>query len=304
MPIVNQVVQGGGGGSSATEPYFEYEISGGELVGSTTTSHKFNFTGVTRIRPYQFYDGYYNNTVISGTYDLSSINYVSIHGFEGFLSKCSNITSVVFGYLDTVEETGMANMLAESGITNLELDCGVASGDCFSGICSGCSQLTTAKIYTFSPSDDGQWSNPFSYAFSNCSSLANVYFYDLEIPSAPDEYDNNFQSMFSDCNNVTVHFPMKIEQSITDNIGDMPNFASGFDGTNTTILYDIVTQIVGNNSITYDRAGKTSTADSWVDQNTGYYVYTPRTDLGPSVNDTIYSDAACTQALTTIAAIA
>jgi hypothetical protein len=198
----------------------------------------------------------------------------------------------------------MANMLANSGITNLELDCGVANGDCFSGICSGCSQLVTVKIYTFTPQDYGMWSNPFSYAFPYCSSLANVYFYGLQIPSTPDEYDNNFQSMLEDCTNVTVHCPMRIEQTITDNIADMPNFASGFGGTNTTILYDIVTQIVGNNSITYDRVEKTSTADGWVDQNTGNYVYTLRTDLGPSVNDTIYSDPACTQALTTITSVA
>lgn len=308
MPIINQVVSGsGGGGSSASEPYLEYEVSGGELKGSTTTSHKINLTGVTRIGTYQLYGAYYGNTVISGAFDLSGVTHVATNGLASFLNGCSNITSVNVENIATVEDYGLSNAFSGTGITTFTMKAypGGASSSCL-GICSNCSNLTTAKMYSFTPGETYYYGE-LDYAFANCPSLTNVYFYLLfPVSSDPYDYDANFEGLLDTDTNVTVHMPMRIQQSVTDNIANMTNFANGFGGTNTTILYDIVTSIDGANSITYTRdpTSMTATADAWVDQNTGDYVYTPRTDLGPSVNGTIYSDAACTQALTTITAVA
>lgn len=308
MPIINQVVVGsGGGGSSASEPYLEYEVSGGELKGSTTTSHKIDLTGVGRIGPYQLNNAYIYNTVISGAFDLSDVTYVSIYGLAGFLSGCSNITSVNVENIAQVEDYGLSSAFNSTGITTFTMKnfAGGAAGTC-GGICGGCPNLTTAKMYSFTPWE-GSYYGELAYAFGSCPLLTNVYFYGLNpVDSDPYDYDANFEGLLDSDTNVTVHMPMRIQQSVTDNIANMTNFANGFGGTNTTILYDVVTSIDGANSITYERVpdSMTATADAWIDQNTGNYVYTPRTNLGPSVNDTIYSDAACTQSVTTITAIA
>ena len=46
---------------------------------------------------------------------------------------------------------------------------------------------------------------------------------------------DQFNSMLSNCENVTVHFPSNL-QSV---IGDWQDVLNGFGGTNTTVLFDL-----------------------------------------------------------------
>jgi hypothetical protein len=46
---------------------------------------------------------------------------------------------------------------------------------------------------------------------------------------------NQFNNMLQGCSNVTVHFPATIQSTI----GNWSSVTSGFNGTNTTVLFDL-----------------------------------------------------------------
>lgn len=133
--------------------------------------------------------------------------------------------------------------------------------------------------------------------FSNCTALERVYFYNIK--SNVGINGQGFDYMLSGCSNVTVHFPMVAQSSI----GALPSVTGGFGGTNTTVLFDIVTTLTGGDGNTYSRLQKdsTNTATAWVYNDTLYYT---AGTTEPVVSDTIYSDVECTQTVTTITAIA
>jgi hypothetical protein len=91
--------------------------------------------------------------------------------------------------------------------------------------------------------------------------------------------------------------------AIQSKIGSWSDVTNGFGGTNTTVLFDIVTTLTGVDTNSYTRSQKNSTATATAWDNGGTLYYTSGT-AEPVVNDTIYSDSACTTAVTTISAIA
>lgn len=128
-----------------------------------------------------------------------------------------------------------------------------------------------------------------------------IYFYALDTSlfgsvATSTKYFNN---MLKSEINATVHFPIRT-QSVLSTWTDV---ITGFGGTNTTVLFDIVTTLTGADSNSYERQEKdsTSTATAWVLNNTLYYT---SGNTEPVVGDTIYSDAACTISVTTVSAIA
>ena len=103
----------------------------------------------------------------------------------------------------------------------------------------------------------------------------------------------------------TVHFPANM-QSV---IGSWSDVVNGFNGTNTTVLFDLPSTqpLTGADTNVYDRNPKydTGSALAWkigIDNPEPVYYTSGTTD--PAVSDTIYSDAACTTAVTTISSIA
>lgn len=142
-------------------------------------------------------------------------------------------------------------------------------------------------------------------AFQNCALLQSLWFYALNTGSFGLQ-TNQFNAMLSGVTGCTVHFPMAIQSTI----GSWSDVTNGFGGTNTTVLYDIVTSLTGADGNTYTRQEKdsTSTATAWVYNDTLYYTSGVSDNTNgvnePAVSDAIYSDAACTQSVTTITAIA
>lgn len=142
-------------------------------------------------------------------------------------------------------------------------------------------------------------------AFIACGLLQSLWFYALNTDSFG-PYTNQFNGMLSSCSNVYVHFPIRIQSTI----GSWSDVTNGFGGINTTVLFDLVTSLTGADGNTYTRQEKdsTSTATAWVYNDTLYYTSgVSDNDHGvnePAVSDAIYSDAACTQSVTTITAIA
>ena len=158
---------------------------------------------------------------------------------------------------------------------------------------SGCGSLTTMRFESLNYVARGSC----SYMFKNCTSLTSVWFYALDTDSFG-SYTNQFNSMLSSDTGCTVHFPMRIQATI----GSWSDVTNGFGGTNTTVLFDIVTSLVGADTNTYVRTQKNSTgsATAWTYNNVLYYT---SGTTEPSVGDTIYSDSACTTAVTTISSL-
>lgn len=167
---------------------------------------------------------------------------------------------------------------------------------------ANCTSLVTGR---FPSVNTVSYIGCLSGAFSGCTSLQTLWFYALDTNSFGSR-TNQFNNMLSACTNVTVHFPIRIQSTI----GSWSDVTNGFGGTNTTVLFDIVTTLTGADGNTYTRQEKdsTSTATAWVFNDTLYYTSgVSDNDNGvnePSVSDAIYSDAACTQSVTTIASIA
>ena len=178
-----------------------------------------------------------------------------------------------------------------------------ASGQyCLSSFCQNCVNIVTFKFYSLS-NLSGAYA--FRYTFNGCTSLQSLWFYALtptSFGSGNNKFNNMFNSAVSGC---AVHFPMAIQSTI----GSWPDVTAGFGGTNTTVLFDLVTSLTGADGNTYTRQEKdsTSTATAWVYNDTLYYTSgVSDNDNGvnePAVSDAIYSDAACTQSVTTITAI-
>lgn len=71
----------------------------------------------------------------------------------------------------------------------------------------------------------------FVRAWQYCSNLKTLSFPALKTVSR----DNTFDSMLSGCSGVTVHFPSNMQEVIWD----WWSVITGFDGTNTTVLFDL-----------------------------------------------------------------
>lgn len=272
---------------------------------SQTSSRGFTFSNMFNGCTSLVNTGLDNVTIISG-YSVCSNMFVG----------CTSLTRTGLGKVEKIRhcETNETNygyntctqMFKDcTALTDIELDSlkevingsssstGTTTG-ALNSMFQGCTALTIAK---FPELETVGW-RAFSSTFNGCTSLANVYFYALNTTSF-DSYTNQFNKMLSGVTGCTVHFPMRIQSTI----GSWSDVTGGFGGTNTTVLFDIVTELTGADSNTYIRKEKesTSTATAWIYNDVIYYT---SGTTEPAVSDTIYSDAACTTPVTTISAIA
>jgi hypothetical protein len=219
-------------------------------------------------------------TGITGVLDFPKLKTISAtNAAPSMFAGCTGITGVNIKYLETVSgTTAMQSFFSGTGL----ITCAFESLNVVSGI-----------------------GGVMKSCFSNCSALQSLWFYALNTASFGTRTDQ-FHDMLSGVTGCTVHFPMRIQPTI----GSWADVTNGFGGTNTTVLFDIVTSLTGADGNTYTRQEKdsTSTATAWVYNDTLYYTSgVSDNDHGvnePSVSDAIYSDAACTQSVTTITAIA
>lgn len=167
--------------------------------------------------------------------------------------------------------------------------------------CEGMLNATAITSFKFPSLNLLTGGNALKQMFGYCSSLQSLWFYALNTNSFGSS-TNQFTNIVQSCTNVTIHFPMAIQATI--------GTWTGFGGTNTTVLFDLVTSLTGADGNTYTRQEKdsTSTATAWVYNDTLYYTSGVSDNTNgvnePAVSDAIYSDAACTQSVTTITAIA
>lgn len=250
-----------------------------------------------------------NGSTTLTSFDLHSLERISGNtGLDGAFQGCTGLTGVIdLHSLYTIGNYGLRDVLNGcTGITGINLEslvfCSATSG--MSGMIRGCNRITSLSLPSLCLIKSGSTCNNMC---RDCTQLTSIYFPALTSTSFG-SYTNQFDNMLYGVTGCTVHFPSNL-QSI---IGSWASVTSGFGGTNTTVLYDLPATVIltGANTVAYQRNPKydTGTALAWRVQDVGSSItWTPYYTSGttdPVVNDTIYSDAACTTAVTTIDTIA
>ena len=277
-------------GSNAFNSAFQYctnitSVDLSSLISITGGSYacRFMFQGCTKLV-----------SVDMSSFENASGNNCCADMFNG----CTKLENVYLGSLTTVSGGyAFATAFVNTKLANIDLSSlTTVSGDyAFNQTFQNCSLITSVSFDSLT-SLTGTYA--FNSMFQSCSGLTNISFYALT-PSSFGSHTNQFYRMLYWVTGCTVHFPMAIQSTI----GSWTDITNGFGGTNTTVLFDIVTSLTGADSNTYTRKQKesTSTATAWTYNDTLYYT---SGTTEPSVGDTIYSDSACTTAVTTISAIA
>ena len=273
-------------------------------------------------------NNYFDNITsvnLSGLVDASTKRFLR-SAFEG----CTNLTSVNLSSLETISGAqAMYNAFYGcTGLTSVDLSSLTtisgptsASDSCCYGMFSICTGLASIDLSSLTVVSG---TNACQYMLSGCTGLTSLSFPSLttvsgngafnvmcygctnlssvSFPSLRTYYNTNvFSGMLSGVTGCTVHLPSTLSGS-----------GLSFGGTDTTVLFDLpaTNTLTGADTVTYTRNPKydTGTALAWKVGAYGTTNFTPAyytsglTD--PTVGTTIYSDAACTTAVTTVDSIA
>lgn len=242
------------------------------------------------------------------SFDLSGLETVSAQNGLGYaFYKATNLTSVNLPSLKVASGFGvMSYVFAEDPlITTADLSCLTAING-YNGLQRIFSNDRALASVDLSSLTVLAGATSLEYAFSN-TSLTTLSLPCLT-PSSFGGINSQFNNMLYGVTGCTVHFPSNIQSTI----GSWTSVTNGFGGTNTTVLFDLpaTVTLTGADTVSYTRNPKydTATALAWkvgaygtTNFDTPYYT-SGTTD--PQVNDTIYSDSACTTAVTTISSIA
>lgn len=246
-----------------------------------------------------------NNSANQCFSDCTSLTSVDLHSLtyaKNISSMFKNTTS-----LESIDLSALtnwyegSNVFENSGIKSINLknltSLGGSGNYSASNIFKGCSRLEKVKFESLtSVGNNGNWLP--GQLFGQCTSLTEVAFYGVNNATFTNTSNICFESWLTGCTGVTVRFPMRVQTKLTT----FSNVTSGLGGTNTTVLFDIVTTVYGANSVSYNRkeSESTATAIAWISGSTLYYT---AGTTEPVVGATIYSDAACTTAVTTVASL-
>lgn len=305
-------------------------------------NYKPDFTGVTAIGLYALYGQLMARSDVSGGIDAHNVQTVGAYAFQYFGYNSSLSGAVDFSNVTSLDYYSFANSFSNSRITsidfgNLEEAVATEYGEGYGPVAlfygafqdiSSCTSINFSKLrklragnfcyYSFGNShcteirfdslDTIDTTSPggyplvgaFSRGWSSSATLTDIYFPALRYLLGTEK--NHFTS-FEPGSAVTVHFPSNMQATIE---------AGGWTQSGFVKAYDLpaVVTLTCANSEDYVRNPKydTQSALAWRVADDSHFVdwtayYTSGT-TDPAVGDTIYSDAACTTALTTISTIA
>lgn len=274
----------------------------GSFCSGCTQLTSINLNNLTTISNAGLQNGFLGCTGLT-TVSINKLKLSDGNSFQNAFKGCTSLTSISLSLLDTAIGVASLGNLCDSctSLTNLDLNTlrDVTGQWGIAALCINCSSLTNIGLKSLRKLTQA---NAMAQAFQGCTSLTEIKLPALKTVSA----NTAFNNMLSGVTGCTVHFPSNL-QSV---IGSWTSVTGGFGGTNTTVLFDLpaTVTLTGADSIQYERNPKydTATALSWRVLNTEVtttpYYTSGTTD--PQVGDTIYSDAACTTAVTTISSIA
>lgn len=311
---------------------------GSVFKGCTGITGKLDLSSLTNVTQGSAFQSAFEGCTGITSVDLSSLTSVSgSYTFKGCFKNCTGITTVTMSPTLTDLSGGSSGLqrfnecfMGCTSLANIDLSF-VKTMDINSGFSScfeGCIALTSVDLSSLESVGNSTCTNMFKNCtgittmkfsslknmtltqglllmFNGCTSLQSLWFYALGTSSFGSQ-TTQFNNMLSGVTGCTVHFPMAIQSTI----GSWASVTGGFGGTNTTVLFDLVTSLTGADSNTYTRQEKdsTSTATAWVYNDTLYYTSGVSDNTNgvndPTVGTTIYSDAACTTSVTTVSAIA
>lgn len=210
MPIINQVVQGGGGTPTTPIGWIPRDVdANGTLVMPTMNASSLKFNTITKVNAYSMSNAFYGASGLTGVLDLSSLTTISgIHAMEHAFDGCTGITGVILSSLTTISG---AYSMASAFV--------------------GCKGLTSIIFSSLNTITGGYG---MSNAFRGCTGLTSISFPALKTTSFG-TLKTQFNGMLQDVTGCTVHFPSNL-QSV---LGSWTSVTGGFGGTNTTVLFDL-----------------------------------------------------------------
>ena len=283
-----------------------------------------------------------NNTDIVSV-DLSSLSKITFYNvtYEMFYG-CTRLTTVNLSSLKEINAMYAAQYMFYgcTALTTIDLSSLVVAWNTSSVVqfFKGCSSLTNVDLSRLTTIGNA------SQMFANCTSLVRMDFpslmhtnyisscsqmfmncTSLQTLTFPALYSGSFsgynrtdqwKNLVQGVTGCTIHMPKNLDpQTGSTTISSLQGYPT-FGGTNTLLSFDLPSTLIltGTNSAEYERnpASDTATALAWRVKFTGSITdinidWTPFYTSGttdPQVGDTIYSDAACTTAVTTISTIA
>lgn len=159
--------------------------------------------------------------------------YIGNYALYEFLTYSDDLESANFPLLEEVNKNGM-NSALRANTKLITFSCPhlktLSGGSSLSYVCYNCSLLESVNLDKL----ENLSSNSLYYAFGYCTNLKEISFPALNINSFG-TYTNQFDYMLQSVRGCTVHFPFVLE----DIIGEWQSVKSGFNGTNTIILFDL-----------------------------------------------------------------
>lgn len=232
MPIINQVVKGGGG--SAPVHYVEKTVDGnGKLVNGTTTV--IDLTGVTDVGDWALAYAYYNDYLLTGSVDFSSLTDISGE------SACQNAFSATG--ITSVDLSGLTNISGQNACLGMFNQCSaLISADLSSlveisdyacqNMFDSCDLLASVDLSSLSVIG----SAACSYMFNGCTSLTSLSFPALTTASFG-SFTDQFDGMCGDISGITLHFPSNL-QSVIEGL-DGYSETEPFGAISGTVLFDL-----------------------------------------------------------------
>ena len=223
---------------------------------------------------------------------------------------CTSLASICLDSLETISSDNGMNCIfkgctALTGKIVLGSLTSITGSNGFGGFFWNCSGITEVVLSSLKKATV---SYALNGSFLNCSNLLHIYLLALTETSL----SNNSGFNVSGTTGCTIHFPSNLDpqggSTAISSLNGYPNFA----GTNTVLAYDLPSteHLIDADTVEYERNPKydTATALAWRVQDVGNTIdWTPFYTYGltdPTVGTTIYSDAECTTAVTTVDSIA
>ena len=243
--------------------------------------------------------------------DLSNLTTITGGGAHTMFYGCTNLKNI---YLPKIQSSNYSTRpnnrdfyaFENSGLEVFDARNIRTVGDygIFDNMLAGTSHLKTINLNSLEHIGK-EAARALLFNGTNTSTLQNLYFPMLTSFGSNPFYTN----CFSGRTNLTIHFRKDAQATVQA----LANYATLWGaGTGSSVVFDLAGTLTGADSNSYARsekdsvyasetAGAAKTATAWSYNNTIYYT---SGGAEPSVGDTIYSDSACTQAVTTISSIA
>lgn len=276
--------------------------------------------------------------------DLSALQSItSSYGFQSAFEECRALAVIDLSSLKTINAMYACNnmfvncvTLPSANISKLEVISGLYAA---TSMFSGATSIVSADLRSLAVISGNSAARQ---AFNGCTALANVNLSSLKyilLDSAcrqmfavctslvslsfpalrSDAFSTTttqFLALLQGAGSCTIHFPKNLDpESGSTTISSLSGYPT-FGNSDTVLAFDLPSTVLltGANGTIYERNPKDDTASAlaWRVQDTGtipnlvidWTSFYTSTTSDPQVGDTIYSDASCTTAVTTISTIA